>query len=106
MEFCKAFNERTKEKAGLTLPAVITVYEDRSFTFIVKTAPTSVLLKKAVGIAKASGVPNREKIGKINQKQLEEIAEQKMPDLTAANPENAMRTVMGTMRSMGIELEK
>ncbi len=106
MEFCKAFNERTKDKAGLTLPAVITVYEDRSFTFQVKTAPTAVLLKKAVGIAKASGVPNREKIGKITRKQLEEIVREKMVDLSASSPEAAARTVMGTMRSMGIELEQ
>jgi len=106
MEFCKSFNEKTKHKAGLILPAVITVYEDRSFTFIVKTAPTSVLLKKTVGLAKASGEPNKTKVGKISKKELQKIAQEKMEDLTAASMETAMRTVEGTARSMGIEIEK
>ena len=105
MEFCKQFNERTKNQPGLTLPAVITVYDDRTFTFIVKTAPTSVLLKKVAGLAKASGQPNKEKVGKITRQQLREIAEQKMVDLTASSIEQGMRTVEGTARSMGIEIE-
>jgi len=105
MEFCKTFNERTKAQAGLTLPAVITVYEDRTFTFIVKTAPTSVLLKKAAGLAKASGTPNKEKVGKLTRQQIREIAEQKLVDMTASTIENAMRTIEGTARSMGIEIE-
>lgn len=105
MEFCKQFNERTKAQGGLILPAVITVYDDRTFTFIVKTAPSSVLLKRAAGVAKASGTPNKEKIGKVTRAQVREIAEQKMPDLTAANIDNAIRTVEGTARSMGIEIE-
>jgi large subunit ribosomal protein L11 len=104
MEFCKAFNERTKDKGGLVLPAVITVYEDRSFTFVVKTAPSPVLLKKAAGLAKASGEPNKNKVGKITQKQLEEIALAKMEDLTASSLEMAKRTIAGTARSMGIEI--
>ena len=104
MEFCKTFNERTKNQAGLILPAVITVYEDRSFTFVVKTAPSSVLIKKAAGIAKASGEPNKIKAGKITREQVREIAEKKMADLTASNLEQAMRTIEGTARSMGIEI--
>ena len=105
MEFCKAFNEKTKGQGGLILPAVITVYEDRSFTFIVKTAPSAVLLKKAAGLAKASGEPNKTKVGKITQKQLEEIANQKMVDITASDMERALNTIKGTARSMGIEIE-
>jgi large subunit ribosomal protein L11 len=105
MEFCKAFNERTKTQAGLTLPAVITVYEDRTFTFVVKTAPSAVLLKRAAGIAKASGEPNRTKVGKVTRAQIREIAEQKMVDLTAADMDEAVRTIEGTARSMGIEVE-
>lgn len=105
MEFCKSFNEKTKSQAGLILPAVITVYEDRSFTFIVKSAPSPVLLKKAVGIAKASGEPNKTKAGKVTKAQLREIAEKKMSDLTASSIEQAMKTVEGTARSMGIEIE-
>ena len=104
MEFCKAFNERTKAQNGLTLPAVITVYEDRSFTFEVKTAPTSVLIKKAAGLAKASGEPNKNKVGKITRAQLSEIAQSKMADLTAAGVDQALRTIEGTARSMGIEI--
>ena len=104
MEFCKAFNEKTKQQAGLILPAVITVYEDRSFTFVVKTAPSSVLLKKAAGIAKASGEPNKNKVGKVTKSDVREIAEKKMVDLTASNIEKAIRTVEGTAKSMGIEI--
>lgn len=105
MEFCKGFNERTKDRPGLMLPAVITVYEDRSFTFVVKTPPTSVLLKKACGIAKASGEPNKTKAGKITRQQLSEIAEQKKEDLNSKDPEALMKIVAGTARSMGIEIE-
>lgn len=104
MEFCKSFNERTRDQAGLILPAVITVYEDRSFTFILKTAPSPVLLKKAAGLAKASGEPNRVKVGKITRKQLKEIAEIKLKDMTASGLEQAMITISGTARSMGIEI--
>ena len=106
MEFCKAFNERTKDKGGLILPAVITVYEDRSFTFVVKSAPSPVLLKKAAGLAKASGEPNKEKVGKVTRKQLEEIVKEKAQDLTASSLEQALKTIEGTARSMGIEVEK
>jgi len=105
MEFCKQFNEKTKEQGGLVLPAVITVYEDRSFTFIVKTAPTAVLLKRAAGLAKASGEPNKTKAGKVTRKQVEEIARTKLEDLTASNLGQAMRTIEGTAMSMGIEIE-
>lgn len=105
MEFCKSFNERTKDQSGLVLPAVITVYEDRSFTFIVKSAPSPVLLKRAAGLAKASGEPNKVKVGKVTRKQLEEIIETKKEDLTASGMEQAMRTIEGTARSMGIEVE-
>ncbi|MDP6686018.1 MAG: 50S ribosomal protein L11 [Candidatus Omnitrophota bacterium] len=104
MEFCKSFNERTKDKPGLTLPVVITVFEDKSFSFIIKSPPCSVLLKRACGVAKASGTPNKEKIGKVTKKQVKEIAETKMKDLSAASIEAAMNTVEGTARSMGIEV--
>ena len=104
MEFCKQFNERTKGREGLVLPALITIYEDRSFTFIIKTPPASVLLKQACGVAKASGAPNREKIGKVTRTQLEEIAKTKMPDLNAHDLNAAMKQVEGTARSMGIEI--
>ena len=104
MEFCKQFNDRTKTQAGLTLPAVITVYDDRTFTFIVKTAPSSVLLKKMAGLAKASGQPNKDKVGKVTRQQLREIAEQKLVDMTASSVDMAMRTIEGTARSMGIEV--
>jgi large subunit ribosomal protein L11 len=104
MEFCKSFNERTKDKQGLIIPVVITVFEDRSFTYITKTPPASVLLKKAAKIAKASGEPNREKAGSITREQVREIAQAKMPDLNAADIEAAMRMVEGTARSMGIEI--
>ncbi len=105
MEFCKAFNARTQDKQGLIIPVVITVYADRSFTFITKTPPAAVLLKKAAGIEKGSGEPNRTKVGKVTRDQVKEIAETKMEDLNAADLEAAMRMVEGTARSMGIEVE-
>lgn len=106
MEFCKAFNAQTQSvEAGLPIPVVITVYNDRSFTFITKTPPASVLLRKAAGIPKGSGVPNRDKVGKVGRAQLEEIATTKMPDLTAADMDAAVRTIAGTARSMGLETE-
>lgn len=104
MEFCKAFNARTQKDAGLIIPVVITVYADKSFTFITKTPPASVLLKKAAGIEKASGEPNRNKVGKVTQTQVKEIAQMKMQDLNANTVEAAMRIVAGTARSMGIEV--
>lgn len=104
MEFCKQFNERTKTQAGLIIPAIITVYADRSFTFITKTPPASVLLKKAAGVEKGSGVPNKEKVGKVTKKQVEEIAKVKLPDLNCDSLESAYRIVAGTARSMGIEI--
>jgi large subunit ribosomal protein L11 len=104
MEFCKSFNERTKDKQGLIIPVVITVFEDRSFTYITKTPPAAVLLKKAAKIAKASGEPNREKAGSVTRAQVREIAQAKMPDLNAADVEAAMRMIEGTARSMGIEI--
>ncbi len=106
MDFCKQFNERTKDRQGLTLPAVITVYEDRSFDFIIKSPPTAVLLKRAIGVAKASGEPNKIKVGKVNSSQLKEIAEEKMKDLNARDLAGAMKIVSGTAQSMGIEVEK
>jgi large subunit ribosomal protein L11 len=106
MEFCKAFNAQTQQlEKGLPTPVVITVYSDRSFTFILKTPPASVLLRKALGIEKGSGAPNTQKVGKVTRKQLEEIAKKKMPDLTAADLEAAMRTIAGSARSMGVEVE-
>ena len=106
MEFCKAFNAATQSvEAGLPIPVVITVYSDRSFTFITKTPPAAILLQKAAGIKKGSGTPNTEKVGKVNRAQLEEIATTKMPDLTAADMDAAVRTIAGTARSMGIEVE-
>jgi large subunit ribosomal protein L11 len=106
MEFCKAFNAETQSvEAGLPIPVVITVYNDRSFTFITKTPPAAVLLRKAAGIGKGSGTPNTEKVGKVNRAQLEEIATTKMPDLTAAGMDAAVRTIAGTARSMGIDVE-
>ena len=105
MEFCKAFNEMTKGKEGLVIPVVISVYEDRTFSFITKSPPASVLLKKACGIAKASGNPNKEKVGKVTNEQLKEIAQTKLKDFNATNLESAMRIVKGTARSMGIEVE-
>jgi large subunit ribosomal protein L11 len=106
MEFCKAFNAQTQSlEQGMPVPVVITVYNDRSFTFITKTPPAAVLLKKAAGIQKGSGVPNRDKVGKVGRAQLEEIATTKMPDLTAADMDAAVRTIAGTARAMGIETE-
>jgi large subunit ribosomal protein L11 len=104
MEFCKAFNERTKDRPGLTLPVVINVYEDRTFSFIIKSPPCSVLLKKAANIAKASGIPNKEKAGKINREQAIEIAKAKMQDLNTDSIDSALEIVKGTARSMGIEI--
>jgi len=104
MEFCKAFNARTKDEGGLIIPVVITVYADRSFTFITKTPPAAVLLKKAAGLAKASGEPNRDKVGTVSRKQVKEIAELKRVDLNANDTEMAMRMIEGTARSMGIEI--
>jgi len=105
MAFCKEFNERTAKQAGLIIPVVITVYQDRSFTFITKTPPAAVLLKRAAGIDKASGEPNREKVAKVTMQQIREIAELKMPDLNASSVEAAMKMVAGTARSMGITVE-
>jgi large subunit ribosomal protein L11 len=105
MDFCKTFNARTESQRGLIIPVVVTVYADRSYTFVTKTPPASILLLKAAGIEKGSGVPNRNKVGKVTRKQVEEIAKQKMPDLNAASLEAAMRTVEGTARSMGIEVQ-
>jgi large subunit ribosomal protein L11 len=106
MEFCKQFNAKTsaRELDGLIIPVVVTVYNDRSFTFITKTPPASVLLKRAAGIAKGSGTPNKDKVGKVTEKQVEEIARQKMPDLNAMSLEAAVRSVKGTARSMGIDI--
>ena len=104
MEFCKTFNARTQGQQGLIIPVVITVYSDRSFTFITKTPPAAVLLLKAAGLQKGSGVPNKNKVGTVTKKQVEEIAKTKMPDLNAASLEAAIKTVEGTARSMGIEV--
>lgn len=104
MAFTKEFNERTKDKAGLIIPVVITVYADRSFTFITKTPPASVLIKKACKVEKGSGVPNKTKVAKITKAQVQEIAETKMPDLNAATLETAMSMIAGTARSMGVEV--
>lgn len=105
MGFCKEFNERTAKQAGLIIPVVITVYQDRSFSFILKTPPASVLIKKAAGIESGSGVPNKTKVGKISKAKVKEIAELKMPDLNAGSIETAMSMVAGTARSMGIVVE-
>jgi large subunit ribosomal protein L11 len=106
MEFCKQFNAQTQKlEKGLPIPVIITVYSDRSFTFVMKTPPASVLIRKALGIEKGSGTPNSAKVGKISRKQLEEIAKTKTPDLTAADLEAAVRTVAGTARSMGVDVE-
>ena len=105
MDFCKAFNARTQNQPGMIIPVVITVYADRSYTFITKTPPAAVLLKKAAGVEKGSGEPNREKVAKVNRSQVEEIAKTKMEDLNAASMEAAMRIIEGTARSMGIEVE-
>ena len=106
MEFCKAFNAETQSlERGLPIPVVITVYSDKSFTYIKKTPPASVLLRKAVGLEKGSSEPNKDKVGKVNRKQLEEIAKTKMPDLTAYDMDQAVRIIAGSARSMGIETE-
>ena len=105
MAFTKEFNERTKDKAGLIIPVVITVYADKSFSFITKTPPASVLIKKACKIESGSGVPNKTKVATITKEQLQKIAEQKMPDLNAANLESAMSMIAGTCRSMGVVVE-
>ena len=105
MEFCKQFNARTQDKQGITTPVEITVYADRSFTFVTKTPPAAVLIQRALGIPKGSGVPNRDKVGKISRKQLEEIAKTKMEDLNATDLEAAVRMIAGTARSMGVTVE-
>jgi len=105
MEFCKAFNATTQDKGGLIIPVVITVYADRSFTYITKTPPAAVLLKKAAKIEKGSGVPNRDKVGTVTQAQLREIAESKMEDLNADDLDAAARMIVGTARSMGLVVE-
>jgi large subunit ribosomal protein L11 len=106
MEFCKQFNARTQSKdmEGLVIPVVITVYVDRSFTFVTKTPPAAVLLKKAANVAKGAGAPNKDKVGKVTEAQVVEIAKQKMPDLNAASVETAVKSIKGTARSMGIEV--
>jgi len=106
MEFCKSFNEKTKDRQGLILPVVISVYEDRSFSFIIKSPPCSVLLKREANIAKASGEPNKEKVGKITKAQALNIVKEKMQDLNTNDPEEALKIVEGTARSMGIEIEE
>ena len=106
MEFCKQFNAQTQKlEKGLPIPVIITVYSDRSFTFIMKTPPAAVLIRKAIGIEKGSGTPNTAKVGKISRKQLEEVAKTKQPDLTAADLEAAVRTIAGSARSMGVNVE-
>ena len=104
MEFCKAFNAKTKDGQGIITPVVITVYADRTFSFVTKTPPVSVLIMKELGLQKGSGVPNKEKVGEITKNQVRKIAETKMPDLNAASVEAAMQTVMGTARSMGVRV--
>jgi large subunit ribosomal protein L11 len=104
MEFCKAFNAKTQADEGTIIPVVITVYADRSFSFITKTPPAPILIKKAIGIESGSSVPNKNKVGKLTKDQVREIAEKKMPDLNAASLEAAMRTIEGTARSMGVEI--
>ncbi len=105
VQFCKSFNDRTKGKEGMIIPAVVTIYEDRSFSYILKSPPASALLKKAAGIAKASGVPNKEKVGKVKRKDVEEIARLKLVDLNTNDLTKAMKIIEGTARSMGIEIE-
>ena len=104
MDFCKAFNAKTAKEPGLIIPVIVTVYSDRSYSFITKTPPAAVLLKKAAKLEKGSGVPNKTKVGKVTMKQVEEIAKLKMPDLNASDLESAKRSVAGTARSMGIEV--
>lgn len=105
MDFCNQFNERTKDQQGLIIPVVISVFEDRSYTFITKTPPAAILLKRAAKLAKASGEPNKVKVGSVTDKDLEEIATLKMPDLNAANIDSAKRMIAGTARSMGLTVE-
>jgi large subunit ribosomal protein L11 len=105
MEFCRAYNAKTEGQAGLIVPAVITVFKDKTFTFVTKTPPAAVLLKKAASLAKGSGEPNRNKVGKVTIAQVREIAQQKMPDLNAVDMEGAIKMVLGTARSMGVEVE-
>lgn len=102
--FCKEYNAKTQDKAGLILPVVVTVYADRSFTFIIKSPPAAILLKKAAGIAKGSGVPNREKVGKVTRKQIDEIVQTKLKDLNTHDTQAAARIIMGTARNMGLEI--
>jgi large subunit ribosomal protein L11 len=104
MEFCKGFNEQTRGREGLIIPVVVTIYADHSFTFVTKTPPAAVLLKRAAGIAKGSGTPNKEKIGKVTKEQIKEIATTKMPDFNAIDLDSAVKIVEGTARSMGIEV--
>ena len=105
MEFCKAFNAQTQQDSGTTIPVVITVFEDRSFTFVTKTPPAAVLIKQAINLDKGSGEPHKEKVGKISESQLRAIAEKKMPDLNANDVDQAMKVIAGTARSMGVEVE-
>jgi large subunit ribosomal protein L11 len=105
MDFCKAFNARTQPQLGMIIPVVVTVYSDRSYTFITKTPPAAILLRKAAGVEKGSGEPNRTKVGKVSKAQVEEIARTKLPDLNAASLEAAVRIIEGTARSMGIEVQ-
>jgi large subunit ribosomal protein L11 len=105
MDFCKTFNARTQGQQGLIIPVVVTVYSDRSYTFITKTPPASILLLKAAGVEKGSGVPNRNKVGKVTRQQVEDIAKSKLPDLNAGSLEAAMRIIEGTARSMGIDVQ-
>jgi large subunit ribosomal protein L11 len=105
MDFCKSFNARTKEQMGLIIPVVVTVYSDRSYTFITKTPPASILLLKAAAVDKGSGVPNRNKVGTVSKAQVQEIAKTKMPDLNTTSLDSAIRTVEGTARSMGIDVQ-
>ena len=105
MQFCKQFNDQTKGRDGLILPVVITVWEDRTFTFIIKSPPTSILLKRAANLAKASGISGKETIGKVTKKQIEEIAKLKLADLNTSNMEQALKSIAGTARSMGIAIE-
>ena len=104
MEFCKAFNAQTQQDAGTVIPVVITVYEDRSFTFVTKTPPAAVLIKQAIGLEKGSGEPNRNKVGTISQAQIRQIAEKKLPDLNAHDLDQATKIIEGTARSMGVEV--
>jgi large subunit ribosomal protein L11 len=106
MEFCKQFNSRTQDKIGYTVPVEITVYGDRSFTFITKTPPAAVLIRKAAGLEKGSGTPNKDKVGKLSKKQIQDIATMKLPDLNTKKLDSAMKQIAGTARSMGIEVEK